>query len=180
MRKIAYVVAGFIGLVVLLIIGAYALGRNTTSTAPELAVGPSPTDVTLAAAAAVNGQVLTTSGLATMPYGAADLSSTTRRAEAAPPPWEMFEAACATDNPYLVTTCFARAGETGEPALVAFHDTTDNSDHIPLATAGQVGATYGLAYSREPALYAAAFLKRGVPFGPAGPGAIYRFQARWL
>lgn len=46
-----------------------------------------------------------------------------------------------------------------------------------LATEQQVGAVYGLAYdARRKQLYAAAYHKRGVPFGPGGPGAIYQID----
>jgi Mg-chelatase subunit ChlD len=62
---------------------------------------------------------------------------------------------------------------------VAFRDSLpdDPADQLTLATHGQVGSVYGLAY--DPALnvlYAAAYHKRGVPFGPAGPGGIYRIE----
>ena len=70
MRKIAYVVARLVGLVVLLIVVASTLGCGTTSTAPEHAVGPSPTDVTLVADTAGNGPVLVISGSATVPNSA--------------------------------------------------------------------------------------------------------------
>ncbi len=78
-------------------------------------------------------------------------------------------------NPYLVTSIYPQGRpETQEPGVVAFRDSPDNSGHVTLATARQVGATYGLAYDeRRETLYVAAFHKRGVPFGPGGPGAIY-------
>ncbi len=90
------------------------------------------------------------------------------------PPPGLIESQCGTDNPFLLTTVFAPADAPTTPALLAFHNTTDNSQHFALATASQIGSTYGLAYSPEGAAYAAAYLKRGAPFGPGGPGAIYR------
>jgi hypothetical protein len=78
-------------------------------------------------------------------------------------------------NPYLVTSIYpqGRPG-AGEAGLLAFRDSADNSGHITLATARQVGATWGLGYDeRRETLYMAAVHKRGVPFGPGGPGAIY-------
>ena len=95
------------------------------------------------------------------------------------PPLDLFDAACAGDNPYLITTCFARSFARGEPALVAFHDTEDDSDHFALADSWQLGAAYGLAYRPDvPLIYVAAYLKRGAPFGPAGPGGIYIYDLR--
>ena len=44
-----------------------------------------------------------------------------------------------------------------------------------LATYGQIGTTYGLAYQRDANLvFAGAFVRRFAAVGPAGPGAIYR------
>ena len=46
---------------------------------------------------------------------------------------------------------------------------------LPLAWQLEVGASWGLAYDwRRGRLYAAAYLKRGARFGPAGPGGIYQ------
>ncbi len=94
----------------------------------------------------------------------------------AQPPVERFEQSCDTGNPYFVTTLFARGNNWDEPALIAFHDTPDNSEHVVLATMRQIGSCYGLAYQPvEKALYVAAYHKRGSPFGPqGGPGTIYR------
>lgn len=92
-------------------------------------------------------------------------------------PIAQFDQACATTNPYFVTTCFAGGGVREVPALVAFHDTVSDTDHVMLATFGQIGAAYGLAYQpAERALYVAAYHKRGSPFGPDGPGAVYRVE----
>jgi hypothetical protein len=82
---------------------------------------------------------------------------------------------CDRANPYLATTCYVR-GDTfdNETAIVAFRDTPDDSDHIRLATVGQVGATWGLAYHPgRNVLYAGAFHRRNSKFGPFGPGGIY-------
>ncbi len=91
------------------------------------------------------------------------------------------EAECAGDNPYLVTVCYRGGASSAviarEPAVVAFRDTASDAPHYKLATYRQVGAVYGLAFSpREIALYAAAFHKRQIPFGPGGPGAVYRID----
>ena len=97
-------------------------------------------------------------------------------------PLDRYEAECAarSDNPWLVTTCFNRGiSYDGEPAIVAFRDTPDDSDHHSLATSGQIGSVYGLAYhGRDATIYASAYQKRGVHFGPAGPGGIYAISLR--
>jgi len=95
---------------------------------------------------------------------------------AAQAPIDRFEQACGTDNPFFVTTCYARGAQWDEPALVAFRDTPDNSGQSVLATMRQIGAAYGVAYQpAEKAVYVAAYHKRGSPFGPSGgPGTIYR------
>ncbi len=87
---------------------------------------------------------------------------------------EDLQAACQTRNPYLVTPCYARGEQWDEPALVAFRDTDDNSDHHVLATHGQIGATNGTAYDPDRHfLYVAAYFKRGTALGPLGIGGIY-------
>ena len=87
---------------------------------------------------------------------------------------EDLQASCATSNPYLVTPCYARGEQWDEPALVAFRDTADNSDHHVLATHGQIGATNGTAYDPvRHQLYVAAFFKRGTALGPLGIGGVY-------
>ena len=58
-----------------------------------------------------------------------------------------------------------------------FRDTPVDRTHFVLADQDQVGAVWGLAYAdRTQAVYAAAFHKRAVDFGPGGPGAIYRID----
>lgn len=96
---------------------------------------------------------------------------------AAPAPIADFDKACATDNPYFATSIFGRGNQLADPAVVAFHDSSNNRDHHTLATQKQVGATWGQAYAvGERAYYVAAFHKRGTAFGPAGPGGIYRID----
>ncbi len=92
-------------------------------------------------------------------------------------------AACAGDNPYLATTCFHSAdlfGTNHLPSMTSvagFNDTAEDLPNYILASQGEVGTTFGLAYSTpEHALYAAAFHKRQTRFGPGGPGAIYRID----
>ncbi len=90
-------------------------------------------------------------------------------------PVDRFGAACQGDNPYFVTSAFAMGERQDEPAVLAFQDSPRNEGHEVLARFGQVGSVYGMAYDplrRE--VYAAAYHKRGAPYGPGGPGAIYR------
>jgi len=95
------------------------------------------------------------------------------------------EGACGTENPWLVTTCYFVPGSAAifrdddAPAVLAFRDTAADIPQYRLASLAQVGAVWGLAYSRpENALYASAFHKRQMPFGPGGPGAIYRIDLK--
>jgi hypothetical protein len=94
-------------------------------------------------------------------------------------------AACETDNPYLVATCYrgilrsegGRPFEARAPSVILFHETENDYPHYELASFEEVGAVWGLGYSAtEHAVYAAAFHKRQLPFGPAGPGGIYRID----
>ncbi len=89
--------------------------------------------------------------------------------------------ACRTITPYFAVARYPAALPPGalgaEPALVAFRQNTpDNpADQVLLASQAQVGSTFGLAYdATAKLLYAAAYHKRGAPFGPGGPGAVYR------
>ena len=100
-------------------------------------------------------------------------------AQPLPPAW--LDTPCDAPRPYFAVTCFARSGfaKSSAPAVVAFNDTPndDMSRHIPLATVGQVGSIYGLAYDRNrKLLYAGAYHKRLVDFGPGGVGAVYRID----
>jgi hypothetical protein len=90
---------------------------------------------------------------------------------------------CRGSNPYLATVCYpGLAGLTRDvnpPVVLGVNDTPNDRVHYSLALAKQVGGVWGLAYRwREKALYAAAYYKRGVPFGPGGPGGIYRIDVR--
>lgn len=95
---------------------------------------------------------------------------------------DTFISACANNgaDPWLVTTAYPRGSSgDGEASLVAFHDSRNNGDHITLATNGQLGAAYGLAFDRQSdVIYAGAFHKRGTHFGPAGPGGVYAYDLR--
>ncbi len=82
--------------------------------------------------------------------------------------------ACGSTNPPLALAML-HIGDG--PAIVGLHDTPgdDPEAQRTLATTVQVGAVFGLAWDDERgSLYASAYHKRGVPFGPGGPGAIYR------
>ena len=84
--------------------------------------------------------------------------------------------ACGGTNPPLAFTVL-HAGDG--PAIIGLHDTPgdDTEASQTLATRDEIGAVYGLAWDNaRSALYASAYHKRGVPFGPGGPGAIYRIE----
>lgn len=91
--------------------------------------------------------------------------------------------ACGSYNPYFAVTNLVFEGDEGGgdavPAVLAFRD-TDQDDPalaVPLATRGQVGAVYGLAYDAARGhLYVGAYHKRAAYFGPGGPGQIYRID----
>lgn len=92
-------------------------------------------------------------------------------------------AACGSLNPHIAVARFAPPKDgrpdPAAPAVVALQDTAEDdlSRQQVLATQAQVGAVYGLAYDApRRQLYAAAYHKRGVPFGPAGPGGLYRID----
>ena len=93
--------------------------------------------------------------------------------------------ACDAGEPYLAATSFRglaressnRAYDTNAPAVVAFSDTPANRPQYRLATYEQVGAVWGLAYRMsDRSVYAAAYHKVQLPFGPGGPGAVYRID----
>ena len=93
--------------------------------------------------------------------------------------------ACSTENPYLVSPCYRgilkAARDTqfspSAPSLILFNDTPNDIPEYPLATYKDIGTVWGLGYRRQDrALYAAAYMKRQLPFGPNGPGAIYRID----
>ncbi|MFN2115712.1 MAG: VWA domain-containing protein [Anaerolineae bacterium] len=89
-------------------------------------------------------------------------------------------AACNGDNPYFAVA--AQLGGTSSrtgPALLAVNDTPDSggAGHPALATRSELGSVYGLAFDwRRGHLYAAAYHRRGQPYGPGGPGQIYRID----
>jgi len=84
---------------------------------------------------------------------------------------------CLTDNPYFVAPVYPIGDRRSEPALVAFRDTFRNAEEHVLARFGEIGVTFGLAVDQEAnRVYAAAYHKRGAPFGPGGPGMIYRID----
>ncbi|CAN5132788.1 hypothetical protein BH11PLA2_BH11PLA2_42000 [soil metagenome] len=97
------------------------------------------------------------------------------------------------DNPLLVTQLYTYGSAVGSvsPAIISFPysagatgnvlgnvssvDSDQPSFHDLAVPASQVGATWGLAQSKQQqSVYASAFTKRHSGWGPAGPGAIYR------
>ena len=96
------------------------------------------------------------------------------------------------DNPTLVTGCYVGGNQdTDDPGLISFPYSagstresggapfTDYDQPSPgkVASARQVGTTWGLAYARSiKQLYAAAFMKRHTGYGSAGTGAIYQIN----
>ncbi len=93
-------------------------------------------------------------------------------------PADEYAKACGTENPYLVTACYADYPGVDLPAVVVFRDTdTKGGEELVVASERQVGSVWGLAFvGRTSALYIAAYHKRQMPFGPAGPGGIYRID----
>ena len=96
-----------------------------------------------------------------------------------------FEGQCAAGEPHAITACYLglstqqmeRPFDAAAPSVVLFTDTPNDDPHSLLARYDETGAVWGLAYrSAEPAVYAAAFHKQQLPFGPGGPGAIYRID----
>ncbi len=94
-----------------------------------------------------------------------------------------------SDNPELATSCYVVGNQlvdangdprTEEETLISFPYNSGgppgsyDGPHGALASASQVGTTWGLAYHRTTGtLLAGAFMKRHTGFGPGGPGAIY-------
>ena len=90
-------------------------------------------------------------------------------------------------NPNLVTPCYVNGdpeqigSASGDPVLIKFPFTASGQAYnggtpdIALATGGQIGAVWALAYQKNTKqLFSAAFLKRHVGFGPLGIGGIYK------
>ncbi len=99
------------------------------------------------------------------------------------------------DNPTLITSCYvfgdqATGPNNSMPVIISFpySSGTDAADanttnhgnptaHALDVPANEVGSTFGLAYSQvTDQVYAAAFMKKHVGFGPNGPGAIYQMN----
>lgn len=132
-----------------------------------------------AAAAAVLGAAVAWAAHATAPTPAAVDAASSQAPSAA----DRVAAACRTTNPYVAVVVQARgltaSAHAALPAVVAVRDTAagEPPERIVLATAGQVGAVYGLAYDPAgQALFAAAHVRRGAAFGPGGPGMVYRID----
>ncbi|MCR9287245.1 MAG: carboxypeptidase regulatory-like domain-containing protein [Bacteroidetes bacterium] len=89
-------------------------------------------------------------------------------------------------NPALVATCFINgdplaigAEAADQDVLVGFNWDNNGTTPLPdhLATAGDLGACYGLAYHRaSKKIYTSAFIKRHVGLGPLGIGGIYEID----
>jgi hypothetical protein len=87
-------------------------------------------------------------------------------------------------DPSLAIPCFvngdplaAGSGSADEEALVIFKSSYENGNPKPtkLATASQIGSTWGIAYQKKnKRLLVASFLKRHVGLGPLGLGGIYQ------
>ncbi len=96
-----------------------------------------------------------------------------------------FEQACLDGDPYYVVAALraqsgrGRQPDTRAPSIVLVRDTPNDSPQYELASFGDTGAVFGLAYNRnEPAVYAGTFRKRSMPFGKGGAGGIYRVDLR--
>jgi len=113
------------------------------------------------------------------------LPAAVRTARTAGPSPRELERACDEGNAFLVTTSFRGVAheQSNEafvleaPSVVLFSDTPNNRPQYVLATLKQVGTVWGLAYrSADKSIYAAAYHKVQLPFGPGGPGAVYRID----
>ena len=136
-----------------------------------------PTAAALLAAAAVLGAGLPEPTDRSLPSLRVESATGVEEVTVDPDLLARFGERCAGDNPFFLTTCFAIGAARGEPAIVAFRDTPDETDHHVLLRSEQVGATYGLAHHPgSSTVYIGAYQKRGSAFGPGGPGAIYRYD----
>ncbi|WP_410644027.1 SdrD B-like domain-containing protein [Amycolatopsis sp. lyj-346] len=84
------------------------------------------------------------------------------------------------ENPTLVTACQRNGIAPGIDAtarsLVSFPFTARGTGSPPtaLATQGDTGTVYGIAYRKaDKRVFSSAFAKRATAYGPGGPGAIY-------
>jgi len=83
-------------------------------------------------------------------------------------------------DPFIAIPCYvngdplaANSGSAEEEALVSFRSSYEGSNPRPivLATAAEIGATWGVTYHNSTeTIFASAFLKRHVGFGPLGIG----------
>lgn len=96
-----------------------------------------------------------------------------------------FDQACAVGQPYFVAASYrAQASQNqppriSSPSVVLFQDTPQDRVHFRLADYRETGAVWGLAHSQaERVVYAAAYHKRSLPYGPGGAGGIYRIDLR--
>ena len=96
-----------------------------------------------------------------------------------------FPTACANGAPYYVAASYRgqstsnRPPNANAPSIILFKDTPQDRMHQELANFQQVGTVWGLAYAKKnPAVYAATFHKRGMPYGPDGSGGIYRVDLK--
>ncbi len=89
-------------------------------------------------------------------------------------------------DPSIAVPCYvngdplaAGSGSADEEALVYFKSSYEGGNPRPivLATAAEIGATWGVTYHNSTkTIYASAFLKRHVGFGPLGIGGIYQID----
>ncbi len=92
-------------------------------------------------------------------------------------PIQRFAAECLDEHPFFVTSLLLGPGAESSAALVAFRWSQSGGERYTLARQEDMGAVYGLAVDdARNQVYAGAFVKRGAPLGPGGPGAIYRLD----
>ncbi len=96
----------------------------------------------------------------------------------APPPKASVDSACASPDPFVALAVHARGvddtAHSLTPAIIARRSVGGN---FVLATQGEVGAVYGLAFDhRRGHVYAGAYHRVGLPIGPGGLGQIYRID----
>ncbi|MFI0609643.1 MAG: VWA domain-containing protein [Anaerolineae bacterium] len=96
-----------------------------------------------------------------------------------------FAAACDGGDPFYVAAVYRgqsvadRPPDPSAPSVMLFKDTPEDKVHQQLANFSEVGTVWGLAYSRRAsAVFAATYHKRGLPYGPARSGGIYRIDLK--
>lgn len=94
-----------------------------------------------------------------------------------------FAALCEAGQPFYAVASYRGQTATnqrpnpGSPSIIVFQDTPDDRTHYALTTFQQTGAIWGLAYhAGMHALFASTYHKRGLPYGPEGPGGIYKID----